>query len=339
MQSTSSIPESLTQTDGIPDHDLGPAPLDVSVITPIYNEEESIPALVERLFPVLDSLGCSYEVIAVNDGSSDNSQKILEQYASEQPHLKVVEFRRNAGQTAAMMAGIDYSRGKVIITIDADLQNDPADIPRLLEKLDEGHDVVSGWRKNRKDAKIRRNFVSRVANRIISKISGVELRDYGCTLKAYRREVLKGMRLYGEMHRFVPIYASWMGADVVEMEVAHHARAFGQSKYGLNRIFKVILDLIVIKFFSKYLVKPIYVFGGTAAMFFLCAVLAFFYMIFLKLAFGTSMIQTPLPILSAMMFMLSVVTLLMGILAEILVRTYFESQNRLPYSVRKTVNT
>ena len=311
---------------------------DLSVIIPIYNEEESIPLLVKRLFPILDGLSRSYEVLAVNDGSSDNSQNVLEAQAAINPRLKVIRFRRNAGQTAAMMAGIDYALGDIIITLDADLQNDPDDIPMMLDELEKGFDVVSGWRKDRKDAKIRRNFVSRIANRLISVVTGVHLNDYGCTLKVYRKEVLSGMRLYGEMHRFVPVYASWMGARVKEVPVQHHARAFGHSKYGLNRIFKVILDLMVIKFFSSYLVKPIYVFGGAAAFFIISSMLSFVWMVVLKLGFGVSMIQTPLPILSAILFLLGIMTFLMGILAEIMVRTYFESQGRVPYSVHGTIN-
>lgn len=313
-------------------------PIRLSVVIPIYEEEESIPRLVERLMPPLRGLGVPFEVIAVNDGSKDRSQEQLKIAAAANPELKVIRFRRNAGQTAAMMAGIDHSSGEVIVTIDADLQNDPDDIPALLQKLDEGYDVVSGWRRDRKDAAIKRNFVSRVANRLISRISGVKLNDYGCTLKAYRRQVLQRMRLYGEMHRFVPIYASWMGARVTEMPVRHYARQFGKSKYGLNRIVKVLLDLAVVKFFSRYLVKPIYVFGGVAAAFFGVSILAFLLMIVLRLGWDVSMVQTPLPILSAMLFLLSVMTLLMGILAEIMVRTYFESQGRLPYQVLDTIN-
>ena len=310
----------------------------VSVVTPIYNEEESIPQLLEKLGGVLRNLGREFEVIAVNDGSSDGSQRLLSEIAANEPWFKVIEFRRNAGQTAAMMAGIDHASGDVIVTIDADLQNDPSDIPRMLEKLDEGYDVVSGWRKDRKDAAIKRNFVSRMANRLISWISGVKLHDYGCSLKAYRRDVLDGVRLYGEMHRFIPIYASWMGAKVVEMPVSHHARQFGQSKYGLERTIKVVLDLLVVKFFSKYLVKPIYVFGGFAlwSIFFSLVVLA--YMLFLKYGAGVSMIQTPLPVLSAMFFLIGVVSLFIGILAEILVRTYFESQGLRAYNVRSLQN-
>jgi len=318
-----------------------PAALDrpkLTVVMPIYNEEESISPLLEGLVAELDGLYDSYEIIAVNDGSRDASQQVLEAAAEHYPQLKIIQFRRNAGQTAALMAGIDHARGDVIVTIDADLQNDPRDIPLMLAKLGEGYDVVSGWRQSRQDAAIRRNLVSRIANRLISRISGVRLHDFGCTLKAYRKEVLQGMRLYGEMHRFVPIYASWMGAKVVEVPVRHHARQFGSSKYGLTRVFKVLLDLAVVKFFSGYLVKPIYVFGGVAALFMLISGIAFISMLYLKFVEGVTMIQTPLPVLSAMLFMLGVVVLLMGVLAEIMVRTYFESQGRLPYHIRNTVN-
>ena len=318
-----------------------PAALDrpkLTVVMPIYNEEESISPLLEGLVAELNGLYDSYEIIAVNDGSRDASQQVLEAAAEHYPQLKIIQFRRNAGQTAALMAGIDHARGDVIVTIDADLQNDPRDIPLMLAKLGEGYDVVSGWRQSRQDAAIRRNLVSRIANRLISRISGVRLHDFGCTLKAYRKEVLQGMRLYGEMHRFVPIYASWMGAKVVEVPVRHHARQFGSSKYGLTRVFKVLLDLAVVKFFSGYLVKPIYVFGGVAALFMLISGIAFTAMLYLKFVEGVTMIQTPLPVLSAMLFMLAVVVLLMGVLAEIMVRTYFESQGRLPYHIRNTVN-
>lgn len=310
----------------------------LSVIVPVYNEEESVPHLCERLFSTLDSLGKTFELICVDDGSRDGSLAALKTVAAARPELKIVSFRRNCGQTAAMMAGIDHAGGDIIVTIDADLQNDPDDIPTLLAKLDEGYDVVSGWRKDRQDAAIRRNFVSRVANRVISRISGVALHDYGCTLKAYRRDVIKDVRLYGEMHRFIPIYAAWMGARVHEMPVRHHARKFGKSKYGLERVAKVILDLIVVKFLDRYLVKPIYVFGGFGLLSLAISGLTCLLMIWLKLADSISMVQTPLPILAAMTFLVGVLSLLMGILAEMMVRTYFESSGRRSYSVREIVN-
>ena len=310
----------------------------LSVIVPIFNEEGSIDRLLERLFAVLDRLEYRFEIITVNDGSRDTSLTLLRAAAERRPELKIVNFRRNYGQTAAMMAGIDHASGDIIVAIDADLQNDPDDIPALLAKLEEGFDVVSGWRKHRQDAAIRRNFVSRVANSLISRISGVPLSDYGCTLKVYRKEVIKGVRLYGEMHRFIPIYAAWQGAKVTELPVRHHPRQFGQSKYGLERIIKVVLDLMVVKFLDRHFVKPIYVFGGFGVFSFTLAGLAGLYMLYLKFFEGLSMIQTPLPLLSAMGFLVGVMSLLMGLLAEMLVRIYFESQNRSPYLVRDLTN-
>jgi dolichol-phosphate mannosyltransferase len=311
-----------------------PAKVDLSVVLPIYDEEGSLNELLNHLFHVLDGLNRSYEIWCVNDGSHDRSSEILHDVAKRRPELRVLDFRRNFGQTAALMAGFDHSRGDVIITLDADLQNDPADIPRLLEKLDEGYDVVSGWRSDRKDAAIRRNFVSRVANGIISKISGVKLHDYGCTLKAYRRDVMSGVRLYGEMHRFIPIYASWRGARVVELPVGHAARRFGKSKYGLNRIFKVLLDLMVLKFLEDYLVKPIYVFGGFGMFAIACSFIALAWALGLKIFAGTSLILTPLPLLAAMLFLIGCMSTLLGLLAEMMTRTYFESQGGRPYAVR-----
>ncbi|MCP4330240.1 MAG: glycosyltransferase family 2 protein [Alphaproteobacteria bacterium] len=324
-----------------------PAPVDapaaaarpaLSVVIPIHNEEESIPPLCEQLFPVLDGLGKPFEVIAVNDGSSDGSFKALAAAAARRPELKIVDFRRNYGQTAAMMAGFDHATGDVIVSLDADLQNDPSDIPTLLDKLDEGYDVVSGWRKNRTDAAIRRNFVSRVANRMISVVSGVRLNDYGCTLKAYRRDVIDGVRLYGEMHRFLPIYVHWMGARITEMPVKHHPRQFGHSKYGLRRTFKVILDLMVVKFLENHFVNPIYLFGGFGVLFILLSAVFLAYMFYLKFVEGISFILTPLPVLSAVIFLAGIMSLMMGLLAEMLVRTYFESQHRPAYLVRRKVN-
>lgn len=312
--------------------------VEISVIVPVYNEEQCIPLLCEALFSVLDGLGRSFEVICVNDGSSDNSLAMLRTFAEKREELKIVSFRRNYGQTAAMMAGIDYARGSVIVAIDADLQNDPQDIPQLLQKLDEGYDVVSGWRKSRQDAPIRRNFVSRIANRIISRISGVALHDYGCTLKAYRSDVIKDVRLYGEMHRFVPIYASWMGALVCEIPVRHHARKYGTSKYGLERVLKVILDLLVVRFLDRYLVKPIYVFGGFGLLSVLVAVVTVVVALVLKFGWGVSLILTPLPLLAAMTLLVGILSILLGLVAEILVRTYFEARDRRAYAVRETVN-
>lgn len=313
-------------------------PVFLSVITPIYNEEKNIPILIDRLLEVLLTLQKSFEIIAINDGSRDGSLAELRKQAALHPELKVVDFRRNYGQTAAIMAGIDHANGDVIISIDADLQNDPQDIPNLLAKLDEGFDVVSGWRNDRQDEAFRRNFLSRVANRVISTISGVRLHDYGCTLKAYRSDVIKNVRLYGEMHRFIPIYASWMGAKVVDMPVRHYARRHGRSNYGLERVLKVILDLIVVKFFDRYMVKPIYVFGGFGILSLAFGTVSFVAMIVLKIVDNISMISTPLPLVTVMAVMTGISSILMGLLAEMLVRAYFESQQRTNYHVRERIN-
>ena len=318
---------------------LGPAPaprLEISVVTPIYNEVESIPMLVQRLFEELRKLGRGFEVIAVNDGSTDGSDLILDRSAQTHPELRPIHFARNFGQTAAMMAGFDHARGDIVVTIDADLQNDPADIATVVAKIDEGYDLCSGWRRDRKDAALKRNFVSRVANRLISRVSGVELHDYGCTLKAYRRSVIDGMKLYGEMHRFIPIVASGMGAKIVEVPVGHQARAFGKSKYGLERIVKVTLDLLLMRFMHKHMARPIHLFGSFGLFFLLISGLSFVAMIYAKIFHDVSMIMTPLPLFSAMFFLLGIITILLGLISEILMRTYFESQQRPHYIIRRT---
>jgi glycosyltransferase involved in cell wall biosynthesis len=310
----------------------------LSVIAPVYTEEDNIDPFFDILLPVLRGLGRDFEIIAVNDGSHDTSLQRLRVASTNIPELRVIDFRRNYGQTAAIMAGIDYASGEIIIPIDADLQNDPRDIPALLAKLDEGFDVVSGWRQVRKDKAFRRKLVSRVANKIISRISGVHLKDYGCTLKAYRSDVLKDVRLYGEMHRFIPIYASWMGARTAEIPVRHHPRRFGSSKYGLERIAKVILDLMVVKFLDQHFVKPIYVFGGFGLLALAMSFISGAAMFYLKFVKGVSMISTPLPLLTALTFLVGFMSLLMGLLAEMLVRTYFESQGRSAYRIRELIN-
>jgi glycosyltransferase involved in cell wall biosynthesis len=291
-----------------------------------------------RLFEVLSRMPFSAEVLAIDDGSTDRSFETLREEAASHSQLKVIRLRRNFGQTAAMTAGFDHAAGQVIVALDADLQNDPADIPGLLAKLDEGYDVVSGWRKLRKDAKLRRAFMSRIGSWAISSIFGVRLHDYGCTLKAYRRDIIKGVRLYGEMHRFIPIYARGMGARVTEVPVQHHPRTHGVSKYGLERLVKVILDMIVVKFLDRYFAKPIYVFGGVGllSMALSCAVLVT--AIWFRLTADVSLIQTPLLLLSVLLFLVGTTSILMGLLAEMIVRTYFESQHRPPYTVRESVN-
>lgn len=310
---------------------------DISVTIPVYNESENIPILYARTRDALDALGKSWELILVNDGSRDDSAARLDQVAAEDSRVVVIHLARNYGQTSALMAGLDHASGRIIVPMDGDLQNDPNDIGRLLAKLDEGYDVVSGWRKDRKDAAFKRNLPSRIANDLISNVSGVHLHDYGCSLKAYRREVLDGVKLYGEMHRFVPIYASWNGAKVTEMEVTHHPRIHGESKYGLERIIKVVLDLLVVKFLFKYAGKPIYVFGGFALASIATSILIALWAVWLKIFDGTSFIQTPLPVLSIMLFAIAALAILMGLLAEMLNRTYHESQGKPVYRIGSIV--
>jgi len=322
--------------------EIAPASADrehnLSVVIPIYDEEENIPSLLERLRSALKRLGSRYEIIAVDDGSRDNGAAVLKRYAAEMPELKVVRLRRNSGQAAAIMAGLERATGEVVVTIDADLQNDPDDIENLVAKLNQGYDVVSGWRRERHDHPLRRNLTSRIANRLISRISGIYLHDYGCTLKAYRRSIIRDVRLYGEMHRFIPIYAHWLGARVTEIEVKHHRRRFGHSKYGLERIIKVVLDLLVVVFLDRYLVKPIYVFGSIGLGMLGLSLLVFLWMIGLRVFEGTSFISTPLPPLAAILGAVGIIAFLLGLLAEIVMRTYFESQGRRAYLVGELVN-
>lgn len=310
----------------------------ISIIIPVFNEEDNIYPLYETLMGVIKSLGCQYEIIFINDASKDNTAKKLNFLASQNKLVKVIHFKRNFGQTAAMMAGIDFSSGDLIIPMDGDLQNDPNDIPKLIAKLYEGYDVCSGWRKNRKDNSIKRNLPSKVANYLISKISGVHLHDYGCSLKVYKRDVIKDVKLYGEMHRFIPIYAAWQGAKVTEIPVTHHVRKYGQSKYGLNRIIKVLLDLIVVKFIASYSQKPIYLFGGFALLSFVGSLLSFVFMIYFKYWGNKSFIQTPLPLLSILFFLVGILSIFIGIVAEMLMRTYYESQDKKVYLIQETKN-
>jgi glycosyltransferase involved in cell wall biosynthesis len=313
---------------------------DVSVFLPVFNEEPNLRPLHEKLNASLAQLGRSAEIIYVDDGSSDGSLNVLREIAARDPRVRVIALRRNYGQTPAMAAGIHAARGHVLIPMDADLQNDPADIVRLLDKLDEGYDVVSGWRKNRQDPLVTRKIPSQMANWIISKIGGVPLHDYGCSLKAYRRESLEDVQLYGEMHRFIPIYASWSGARVTEIPVEHHARTMGKSKYGLSRTIKVVFDLMTIKFMASYQTKPLYMFGFagliTFAISFLCAVLALL-MKFASWPHHADFVQTPLPVLTMVMLVLGVQFFFMGLLAEMLVRTYHESQAKPIYAVRERI--
>ncbi|HYY52418.1 MAG TPA: glycosyltransferase family 2 protein [Myxococcales bacterium] len=310
----------------------------ISVVIPLFNEEENVRALLDELFSELRKLDRTYEVICVDDGSRDRTFEELSRIASERRELRVIRFRLNFGQTAAMSAGIEAARGDVIVPMDGDLQNDPADIGKLLAKLDDGFDVVSGWRKNRQDRELGRKLPSRIANRLISAISGVRLHDYGCSLKAYRRDVLRDVKLYGEMHRFIPIYASWQGARVSEMVVNHRARRAGRSKYGLSRTFKVVLDLMVVKFLASFVTKPVYVFGGFGLLSFACAAAAFLWALYYKIAGLKDFVETPLPLVTVMFTLVGTLSLLMGLLAELVVRTYYESQNKRPYLIAEELN-
>ena len=309
----------------------------ISVLIPVFNEGENISPLYEEVTSVLRQIDRDYEVIFIDDGSSDDTLKQLKVISQKDSNIKVLSLSRNFGQTAALTAGIDFSKGKIIVPMDGDLQNDPKDILALLQKIEEGFDVVSGWRKSRKDSFLTRRFPSIAANKIISLIGGVRLHDYGCTLKAYRRDVLKNIRLYGEMHRFIPIYAQWIGAQVSEVPVRHHPRKFGSSKYGMSRVFKVILDLMVVKFLVSYSQKPIYVFGGMGLLMILGAFLSGGYAIYLKLFESVSFILTPLPLLCVLLLVLGSLSILMGFLAEILTRTYYESQGKPTYQIKEVI--
>ncbi len=312
---------------------------DLSIIVPVYNERDNIEELCRRIAGALETSDTSHEIILVNDGSTDGSRDLLDQAAAEDPRIRVIHLRRNFGQTAAMMAGLDAARGRIIVPLDGDLQNDPADIPRLVSELDKGYDVCSGWRKDRQDNALRRVLPSKAANWLISFISGVKLNDYGCTLKAYRREVIKDVRLYGEMHRFIPIYATWLGARVTELPVSHHPRTHGRSNYGLERIGKVLLDLIVVKFLADYSQKPIYVFGGFGMFSMLGSFACFVLMIYYKFWGGKSFVETPLPSLVIMLFLMGFVSTLMGLLAELVMRTYYESQGKSIYQIDEIVTS
>ncbi len=307
----------------------------ISIVIPIYNEEANIAKLAESILKALS--GIEYEVLFINDGSTDSSEKEIQAISKSNAHIKLINLRRNYGQTAAMQAGFDHSKGNIVIPMDGDLQNDPKDIPMLIEKINEGYDVVSGWRKIRSDKKFTRIIPSKIANMLISKISGIHLHDYGCTLKAYRKDILNDIKLYGEMHRFIPIYASWEGAKVTEVAVHHHPRTAGKTKYGLSRIPRVILDLLVIRFFDKSLDRPIHLFGQFGLLMFLIAFLLFLLAIFLKIFMNISFILTPLPLLVVFFSMSGLLCIFIGLVAEIQSRIYFEARDRPLYLVRKNL--
>jgi len=311
--------------------------MDVSVVIPIFNERENLPPLYQAL---RDALGDrKVELVFVDDGSTDGSRQELERLArNDSARVRVIELRRNFGQTAAIAAGIDHAQGQVIVLIDADLQNDPADIPMMLDKIGEGYDVVSGWRVRRKDAFLTRTLPSRVANGLISWVTGVPLHDYGCTLKAYRREVLGGFRLYGEMHRFIPAYAGAVGAKIIEVPVQHYPRRLGKTKYGLERTIKVLLDLFTVKFLISYANKPIYLFGGAGMALILPSLFVLGVLLFRRLTENVSVTRSPLFQTSTMLIILGAQAILMGLIAELLIRTYHESQAKPTYSVRRKLN-
>jgi len=310
----------------------------LSTIIPVHNEAENLETLYRNLIENLEPLALEFEILMINDGSDDDSGEILDRVARSDPRVRVVHLMSNYGQSTSMMAGFDHASGDVIIAMDGDNQNDPADIPRLLEKIDEGYHVVSGWRKDRKDAKYTKVIPSKIANWLISKISGVKLHDYGCSLKAYRKEVIKGLKIYGELHRFIPIMSAGRGARVTEIVVGHKARQFGASHYGMSRVTKVLLDLILIKFLDKYLQHPIHFFGGFGLVSLLLAALTFLTMLYYKFWGGKTFIETPLPTLTVLFILMGTLAILMGIVAEIVMRTYYESQQKRTYRIAGTVN-
>ena len=311
---------------------------ELSVVVPIRDEEESIPTLYARLTDALEALGCGYEIIAIDDGSQDRSFALLRQLALADSRLCVVRFRRNFGQTAAFSAGFARARGRVVITIDADLQNDPADIGALLSKMDEGYDVVSGWRERRRDPFLNRRLPSMLANGLISRVTGVPLHDYGCSLKAYRSEVLRGIRLYGELHRFIPAIASWQGVAVAEIPVRHAARRFGTSKYGIGRTTRVLLDLVTVRFLLSYGTRPMQIFGLLGLLAMLFGVLIAMYLTAIKFIEGAAIANRPLLLLAVLMIVLGVQFISLGLIGELVVRTYYESQSKPIYVVREELN-
>ena len=309
----------------------------ISLVIPVYNEQNNLPTLFDAIAEAMKSLKKSWEVIFVNDGSKDGSLDVLRRLAEKDKHVRVIVFRRNFGQTAAISAGIDHAKGDIVVLLDADMQNDPADIPMLLSKLDEGYDVVSGWRKDRKDNAITRTLPSMMANGLISWVTGVHLHDYGCTLKAYRREVLDEFRLYGETHRFIPVFAHSVGARITELPVHHHPRLHGKANYGLERTLKVLLDLLTVKFLLSYGNKPIRLFGGTGLGLMFISILTLAYLFIRKITESTSVSVSPFFPLAIMFLILGFQSILMGLIAELLVRTYHESQRKPTYTVKEII--
>jgi glycosyltransferase involved in cell wall biosynthesis len=309
--------------------------VDITIVVPVLNEEESLPFLHQRLTEALTESGYSYEIIITDDGSTDGSFAILRELQAQDAHLRVVRFRRNYGQTAAFAAGFDRAQGDVVVTIDADLQNDPADIPTLVTKMGERYDVVSGWRVNRQDRFVDRRLPSIVANRLIGWVTGVRIHDYGCSLKAYRRDVLADVRLYGELHRFIPALAHAAGARITEVPVSHHARRYGQAKYGLSRTLKVILDILAVRFLMSYSTRPIHIFGLLGLLSFLAGGVVLLYLAVVRLFLQQPIADRPLMLLGILLTMLGVQLVTSGLLAEMVTRTYYESQGKPIYTVRE----
>lgn len=316
---------------------LEPPQLDLSVVAPIYNEEDSIPHLLREVHEALDGTGLSYELVLVDDGSRDRSYELLRAAATTDPALVVIRFRRNFGQTAALQAGLDVSRGARVVLMDADLQNDPKDIPAMLEQIDSGYDLVAGWRHRRQDAFWNRRLPSMIANRIISMTTKVELHDYGCTLKAMTREVAKELRLYGEMHRFIPAIANWVGVRVVEMKVNHRARQYGTTKYGIGRTLRVVLDLLTVRFMQTYLTRPMQVFGLAGILTGFGGLGICLWLAAQKLVFGQEIGSRPLLALGVLLIVVGVQLVSLGLVADVVSRTYHESQGKPPYYVRERV--
>jgi glycosyltransferase involved in cell wall biosynthesis len=313
--------------------------MNLSLIIPVYNEEENLPILYDSIQQALQPVKGTWEVIFVDDGSRDKSFEVLKSLVEKDPqHMRALSFRRNFGQTAAIVAGLDHACGETIVLLDADMQNDPADIPMLLAKLDEGYDLVSGWRRDRKDNRLTRTIPSNLANGLISWTTGVHLHDYGCTLKAYRRDALEGFRLYGEMHRFIPVFAHAVGARIAELPVHHHARKFGKANYGLERTVKIILDLFTVKFLLSYSNKPIYLFGGAGAGLMFIGIADLLYLFIRRTFYGIPAFSSPLLQVGVMFFIVGFQSILMGLIAELLARTYHESQSKPTYTVREKIN-
>jgi glycosyltransferase involved in cell wall biosynthesis len=311
--------------------------LELSVVIPLYNEEDNIEPLYLRLKEVLERLGKDYEIIFVDDGSTDGSFESLKRLHTDDPLLKVIRLRRNFGQSAAFAAGFDRSGGRIIVTMDADLQFDPADIPKLLDKVDEGYDIVSGWRVDRQDTFLTRRLPSSVANWLISGITGIGLHDFGCSLKAYRREVIQNVQLYGELHRFIPALASWMGVRVAEVPVSHHPRRFGKSKYDLSRTITVLLDLLTVKFLLSYSTRPMQIFGLLGLISFVLGTIIAAYLSFIRLFFGSPIADRPLLLLAILLIFVGVQLITMGLLGELTMRTYHEAQGKTIYMVKETL--